>query len=208
MQLFEAISAAAQDSVKGARGVVAVTGELGLLEDKPGRKYVFGVPLTDGLATVFLNTPRDLAQRADLKEGDHVRAIGVIDARPDLDQKLAFRLRVGDVRHVDAPTELRNHRGCRREARSPAQEPPYALPAASAHRAEPYSLDIGPGIPRLPRRDHGRVGRSGGVPDCIDPGTRLPSHRAGGERPRTPVGGSPCAGEGTMGVADMLGSGA
>lgn len=117
-QLFESIAQAARQNVKGTSWLVSVEGTLGELRDKG--YPAFYVLLHGDTDSVNLTLRKDVAERAGVRQGDYVRAVGVITTRLNqkTDQRLEFRIEVSAISAVDRPEDL----GRRRE-----QEDKYAL---------------------------------------------------------------------------------
>jgi exonuclease VII large subunit len=112
-QVYRQIVATAQGSVKVGRPLVAVRGQLGPLNDKgPSTKYFYEVPLSDDEGIVYLDVPKELVWRADIREGDYVKAVGVITTKCDrfTNYQLLFKVDVSHIVVIDAPTDLARHR--------------------------------------------------------------------------------------------------
>jgi hypothetical protein len=70
------------------------------MNDKgPSTKYFYEVPMSDDEGMVYLDVPKDLVWRADISDGDHVRAVGVITTKFDrfTNYQLLFKVDVSNI---------------------------------------------------------------------------------------------------------------
>jgi exonuclease VII large subunit len=112
-QVYRQIVAAAQERVKVGRPLVAVRGQLGPMHDKgPSTKYFYEVRLRDDEDIVYLDIPKELVWKADIRDGDHVKAVGMITTKFDkfTDDQLLFKIDVSQLMLVDAPIAVAKSR--------------------------------------------------------------------------------------------------
>jgi hypothetical protein len=80
--VYRQIVAAAQGSVKVGRPLVAVRSQLGPMHDKgESAKYCYEVRLSDDEEMISLDISKELVGKADIYEGDHVKAVGVVTTK-------------------------------------------------------------------------------------------------------------------------------
>ena len=110
-QVYRQIVAAAQGSVQVGRQLVAVRGDLGHIRDK-GTSILYRVPLSGDGDTVYLDIPKELVRKADIRDGDHIKAVGVIttECNQFTEYRLLFKVDVGDLMLVDAPGDVTRQR--------------------------------------------------------------------------------------------------
>jgi Exonuclease VII, large subunit len=75
-------------------------------------KYFYEVHLSDDEETVYLDIPKELVWKESIREGDHVKAVGVITTKFDkfTNYQLLFKVDVSHIMLVDAPTDIARHR--------------------------------------------------------------------------------------------------
>jgi hypothetical protein len=110
-QVYRQVVAVAQGRVKVGRPLVAVHGDLGHMRDT-GASILYRVPLNGDGETVYLDIPKELVRKTDIRDGDYVKAVGVIttECNKFTEYRLLFKVDVGDIILVDAPADISRQR--------------------------------------------------------------------------------------------------
>jgi len=77
-----------------------------------GTSILYRVPLSGDGDTVYLDIPKELVRKADIRDGDHIKAVGVIttECNQFTEYRLLFKVDVGDLMLVDAPADVTRQR--------------------------------------------------------------------------------------------------